>query len=166
MVTLLLLFLQTAAAGAPATASACAAAEFRQFDFWIGDWEVRSAQGKLLGANRITSILSGCALLEEWASADGKFRGVSHNAFNPLDRRWHQAWVDTAPSRLDLAGGMVEGGMVLEQQSPDSTGKNLRQRITWTSLPDGRVHQLWETSAEDGAAWKTVFDGYYSRRAP
>jgi hypothetical protein len=166
MVTLLLFVLQAVVAGTPGPASACAAAEYRQFDFWIGDWEVRSAQGKLLGANRITSILSGCAVLEEWTSADGKVRGVSHNAFNPSNGRWHQAWVDTAPSRLDLVGGIVEGRMVLEQRSGAGEGKQLRQRVTWTPLENGRVRQLGETSADDGGTWKTVFDGYYSRRAP
>ena len=72
-------------------------------------------------------------------------------------------------SRLDLAGGMVEGRMVLEQQSRDEAGKSLRQRVTWTSLPDGRVRQVWETSADDGAAWKTVspwVNGTISSRSP
>jgi hypothetical protein len=166
MATLLLLvLLQTAAAGAAAPASACAAPEFRQFDFWVGEWEVRSAQGQLLGHNRITSILSGCALQEEWTSADGKVRGVSHNAFDPNDGRWHQAWIDTAPSRLDLVGGIVDGRMVLEQRGRGRGGKALVQRVAWTPLPDGRVRQLWETSADDGRSWKTVFDGYYSRRS-
>jgi hypothetical protein len=119
----------------------------------------------VLGHNRITSILSGCALQEEWTSADAKFRGVSHNAFDPKDRRWHQAWVDTSPSRLDLVGGMVDGRMILEQRSRDGEAKTLVQRITWTPLPDGGLRQLWETSADAGSTWKTVFDGYYSRKA-
>jgi hypothetical protein len=166
MVTLLflLMLVQTAAPGPVGHASPCTAPEYRQFDFWIGDWEVRSAQGRVLGHNRITSILSGCALQEEWTSADAKFRGVSHSAFDPKDRRWHQAWVDTSPSRLDLVGGMVDGRMILEQRSRDGEAKAL-QRVTWTPLPDGGLRQLWETSADDGGTWKTVFDGYYSRRA-
>jgi hypothetical protein len=61
MVTLLflLMLVQTAAPGTAGPASPCTAPEYRQFDFWIGDWEVRSAQGRVLGHNRITSILSG-----------------------------------------------------------------------------------------------------------
>src|SRR3954467_12481658 len=32
----------------------CGTPPYRQFDFWLGDWEVRSAAGQLLGHNRIT----------------------------------------------------------------------------------------------------------------
>jgi len=163
---LLVLLLALAQATPPASpvASPCAAAEHHQFDFWIGDWEVRGADGRRLGTNRITPILGGCALQEEWASADGKIRGVSINAFDPADRRWHQTWVDTGPSRLVIAGGLADGRMVMEQRSPRPGGAADVQRITWTPLPDGRVRQHWEASSDDGAHWKTSFDGYYSRR--
>jgi hypothetical protein len=36
-----------------ARAGPCAAAEHRQFDFWLGDWQVRTAGGKPAGANTI-----------------------------------------------------------------------------------------------------------------
>jgi hypothetical protein len=165
MLTILLVLIQAASPG-PAIAQPCAAPEHRQFDFWIGEWEVRGADGRMLGINRITSILSGCALQEEWTSANAKLRGVSHNAYDPSDGRWHQAWVDTTPSRLDLVGGLVDGRMVMEQRSRDQKGASLVQRITWTPLAGGRIQQLWETSSDDGRTWKTAFDGYYSRRAP
>jgi hypothetical protein len=143
----------------------CAATEHRQFDFWIGDWDVRGGDGRALGTNRITSILGGCALQEEWSSANGKVRGVSINAFDPDDRRWHQEWVDTTPSRLTISGGLVDGRMVMEQRKPSTAdGKVEVQRITWTPLADGRVRQQWEASTDGGTTWKTAFDGYYARR--
>ena len=121
------------------------------------------ADGKPLGTNHITSILGGCALHEEWTSVNGKVRGVSINTFDPADRRWHQEWVDTSPSRLTISGGLVDGRMVMEQREPASAdGKVQVQRITWTPLNDGRVRQQWEVSSGGGAAWKTAFDGYYA----
>ena len=164
---LLLLVISAQSAAAPPTnaPSSCSAPEHRQFDFWIGDWEVRAADGRMLGSNRITAILGHCALQEEWTSAGGKVRGVSINAFDPADRKWHQAWVDTGPSRLALVGGLVDGRMVMEQRTPASgTSPAQIQRITWTPLPDGRVRQQWEVSTDDGERWKSAFDGYYSRR--
>ena len=160
---LLLVFMQQAP---PATADGpCTATEHHQFDFWIGDWDVRGSDGRALGTNRITSILDGCALQEEWTSANGKIRGVSINSFDPEDRRWHQQWVDTSPSRLTISGGLVDGRMVMEQRTPASAdGKVQIQRITWTPLDGGRVRQQWEVSTDSGTTWKTAFDGYYSRR--
>ena len=163
---LLLLITLTQAAAPPANAgSPCTAAEHHQFDFWIGDWDVRGSDGRALGTNRITSILGGCALQEEWSSANGKMRGVSINTFDPGDRRWHQEWVDTSPSRLTISGGLVDGRMVMEQRGPASAGGAMQvQRITWTPLEGGRVRQQWEVSTDGGTTWKTAFDGYYQRR--
>jgi hypothetical protein len=161
---LILLALAQSAAPAPDATTRCPAAEHRQFDFWIGDWDVRGPQGQLLGHNRITSILGGCALQEEWSSAGGKVLGVSINAYDPADRRWHQAWVDTGPSRLALVGGIVDGRMVMEQRTAKPGGATDVQRVTWGPLPDGRLRQHWEASADGGKTWKTAFDGYYSRR--
>jgi len=40
----------------------CSGAEYRQFDFWIGDWEVQLPDGKPAGTNRISRILDGCVI--------------------------------------------------------------------------------------------------------
>ena len=40
----------------------------------------------------------------------------------------------------------------------------LLQRITWTTEASG-VRQHWQSSADDGASWTTVFDGHYRPRA-
>lgn len=144
----------------------CRGPEFRQFDFWIGDWEVRGPQGRLLGHNRITAILEGCALREEWTSADGTNIGTSHNAYDPNDGRWHQDWVDNGPTRLTLVGGLAGREMVLEQRAPSGgTAPAQFQRITWTPLADGRVRQHWQVSSDGGATWTTAFDGFYAPRA-
>jgi hypothetical protein len=162
----MLLILLVALTQAPVPAAdPCAAAPHHQFDFWIGEWEVRGPDGRLLGSNRITSILGGCALREEWTSANGKVQGVSLNAYDVADARWHQAWVDTGGSRLTLTGGLVEASMVMEQRSEAGpTGAGEVQRVTWTPLGDGRVRQHWEISDDGGRTWKTAFDGFYSRR--
>ena len=61
-----------AAAQTPGNAPALsAAAEHRQFDFWIGQWDVADPAGAFAGKNRITRVLSGCVLLEELTGAGG-----------------------------------------------------------------------------------------------
>ncbi len=164
MHALLLFLLQSGTpATAPAVPPACSAAEYRQFDFWVGDWEVRDPQGRVVGHNRIAPVIAGCALREEWTSADGTNVGTSLNAYNQTDQRWHQSWVDNAGTRLDLVGALRAGAMVLEQrEARDSPGDV--QRITWTPLPDGRVRQHWQSSKDGGTTWATAFDGTYARR--
>src|ERR1041385_4876989 len=73
------------AAGYPASAetvrpSACAGPEHRQFDFWIGRWDVFDTKtGARAGSSVIERLYAGCALRENW-SEDG-FTGGSLNAF-------------------------------------------------------------------------------------
>lgn len=143
----------------------CSAPEHRQFDFWIGDWEVRMANGKHAGRNTITVVAGGCALHEHWVGRGG-FTGQSLNGWNRHTRRWQQTWLDSSGGRLDLVGEAEGGGMRLEGQAPDDSEPHrvVAHRIRWTPLPDGRVRQLWESSADEGRTWSVAFDGYYRRR--
>jgi hypothetical protein len=145
-------------ADAPQAASPCASPEHRQFDFWIGEWEVTLPDGRVAGHNRITPILGGCALREEWTGAKGN-QGTSLNAWDADARRWRQTWVDQSGTVLLLAGAFEGGKMVL--QSGDGAS---RQRITWTPMNDGRVRQLWDSSSDGGRTWKVEFDGTYKKQ--
>jgi hypothetical protein len=144
---------------------ACAASEYRQFDFWQGDWDVRDATGKIVGRNRIVSLQNGCALQENWTGTGG-VSGTSLNIYDSDHKRWHQTWVDNSGGLLQLDGGIVDGAMVLrgESISADAPPKTALQKITWTPQPDGRVRQLWESSTDSGKTWAIVFDGMYSKR--
>ena len=137
---------------------ACQSAEYRQFDFWLGEWEVFLPNGKKAGESRIESISAGCALLENW-SGSGGFSGKSLNSYDKEDKRWHQSWVDSSGSRLELAGSYTDKRMVLSSGS----GAAL-QRIAWSVNDDGSVRQLWESTADGGVTWMVQFDGKYVRR--
>jgi hypothetical protein len=150
------------ASGQPSDAP-CDAAEYRQFDFWLGDFEVRTAAGELAGQNLIEPILGGCAITEQWTGAAGG-RGRSVNFYDRSDGRWHQVWIDDRGQPLYLSGGFDGTSMILQGEARDAAGEATLQRITWTPQPDGRVRQHWESSADGGTNWSTVFDGYYARR--
>ena len=158
---------QTAApAPAPAPAPpACAGPEFRQFDFWLGDWDVKLPNGKVAGTNNIKSILGGCVLQESWQGA-GKVEGHSFNIYDASTKRWHQTWVDNGGSLLNLEGGLVDGKMVLSGDTLDEKGNKVTNRITWTKVDADHVRQLWETSSDGGKIWETAFDGQYTKRKP
>jgi hypothetical protein len=154
---------------APATSPPCAAPEYRQFDFWLGEWEVAGKGGQIVGHSRIESILLGCAIAEHWSSgAGGANDGKSYNLYNRELGRWEQFWVDAKGSRLMLSGGLVDGNMVLDarqERADPKTGIQKRERITWTPNADGSVRQLWESSSDEGKTWTVAFDGLYRRVA-
>ncbi len=161
-----LLLLLTAAGAARAQTPAappCSAPEHRQFDFWIGDWEVHTPNGALAGTNRIEAILGGCVLQESWSGTRG-MRGMSFNLYSAADRRWHQTWVDSNGLLLAMSGGLEDGRMVLAGDTRQPDGRVVRNRITWRALEDGRVRQHWETSADSGRTWQDAFVGLYRRK--
>ena len=149
----------------PGAPPSCDGPQYRQFDFWAGEWEVKDAgDGSAAGTNSVTRILGGCVLQEHWRGVKG-LEGTSFNVYDRADASWHQLWVDSLGGRLDIAGGLRDGRMVLEgKDRRDLGGKLIRDRITWIPLPDGRVRQHWEQSRDKGATWQTAFDGMYSRK--
>ena len=138
----------------------CDSPECRQFDFWVGDWEVDTPDGKRAGTNRVEKILDGCVLLENWSGARGG-AGKSFNLYSATEKRWRQIWVDNRGMLLELAGGIEDGKMVLQDARPGT----VRNRITWEKLADGRVRQHWTTSQDDGVTWTDAFVGFYKLKA-
>ena len=107
-----------AAAQTPATPPpGCPAEVRRQFDFWVGNWDV-TVGGKPAGENRIERILEGCALLENWSGAGG-MSGKSLNFYDPPAQQWHQTWVDDRGGSLGLDGTFAGGSMVLQGTQQD-----------------------------------------------
>ena len=47
----------------------CSNPVYRQFDFWIGEWEAFGPGGKKAGDSKISLILDSCIIFEEWTSA-------------------------------------------------------------------------------------------------
>src|SRR4051794_19298843 len=86
---------------------ACVAAEFRQFDFWLGKWTVKNPDGKQVGSSQITRASEGCAIREDWTSGNDK-HGMSINYYDPTEKHWHQDWVGGDGSILHLAGGLED----------------------------------------------------------
>jgi hypothetical protein len=119
----------------------CATPQHRQFDFWLGDWDVTKPDGKAAGHNRVSVILGGCALREEWTGASGT-HGTSLNMFDAGAHKWRQTWVDDGGTVLLLTGEFKGGKMVLEGDSAASGGATVRQRITWTPQPGGSASAL------------------------
>lgn len=156
---------ETAAAEPEAPpADPCAAPEHHQFDFWLGDWEVRDADGKPQGTNLVDSLYGSCVLQEHWKGEGGSI-GTSFNLYDTPRGVWHQTWVDGHGGLLVLEGGLEGKEMVLRGYRPSREDHSVQvlHEIRWTPLDDGRVRQHWRASKDEGKTWVTVFDGYYAK---
>jgi len=50
----------------------CSGPEYRQFDFWLGDWDTFEAgKVEVVARTRVDRILDGCVLREDYESANG-----------------------------------------------------------------------------------------------
>jgi hypothetical protein len=163
-VTLLILVFALPAAGQDKTPYSCeSTAEHRQFDFWLGNWEVTDKAGDTVyGHNRISLGEKGCLLLEEWKSSRGG-TGTSINYYNPVTDQWHQDWVDAGASIINTHGGMKNGSMAMRGKIYYlKSGRRADFRARWTPMEDGRVRQFFQEK-DDKGQWQTWFEGFYRR---
>lgn len=156
----------TAAAAVEApTALHCTAAEYRQFDFWIGDWDTFEADapnGPVIARARIEPVAEGCALRERYEQSDGLV-GDSILSYDPVRRQWQQTWVTNRGSLMVLWGHFRDGAMILEGEVHLRDGTTVMQRITWTTEGDG-VRETAVLSKDGGKTWSPAFDVLFRRR--
>ena len=148
-------------------AAPCEDAEFRQFDFWIGDWDVTSTgDGVSRGSSHISSEMGGCVIWENWTSAGGGYFGKSYNTYNLNLHRWEQYWVDNSAGTIFFYGNLKDGVMdYWTDDVPQSNGQKLRRHLQFFNLGPGKVRQFSQGSNDGGKTWQVEYDLTYSRRA-
>jgi hypothetical protein len=144
----------------------CTAPEYRQFDFWLGDWDTFEFGGteKVIARNRVNLMLDGCALREVYEQLDG-LHGESFTIYDAARNVWHQSWVTNRGQLLMLEGGMQGESMVLSGIDPGKDGKPLQLRGVWTRVAGG-VREKAETSSDAGKTWKPLFDIVFRPHKP
>ena len=150
-------------AAAQAPQPGCASPEARELDFWVGEWDVTWANGGR-GTNRITRILDGCVILEQFDGNPGtKLAGHSVSTFDRASKRWKQAWVDNTGAYLDFTGGIEDGRMVFAREA-ERDGKKFRQRMVFDEVRADGLKWRWQRSDDGGASWQTQWEIDYRRR--
>jgi hypothetical protein len=168
---ILLVILLFAFAGIKAQKTTCTTEPvYRQFDFWIGQWEVFGKNGKKAGDSRIDLILDSCIILENWTSANSfnglRYAGKSFNTFNALTRQWQQTWVDNVGGTTEFLEGHYETGKMIFKTKPFPAGKDTMaiRRLTFFDLGPDTVRQFSEISKDAERTWATEYDLEYRRK--
>ncbi len=141
-------------------------AENRQFDFWVGEWDVVDASsGATAGSSRIDKELGDCVIWENWTSANSSYSGKSYNIYNPDLKRWQQFWVDNVGGTISFYGGLKDGVMDFYTDNvaqPDGT--KLKRHLQFFNLAPDKVRQFSQGSTDGGKTWKVEYDFTYTRR--
>lgn len=133
----------------------CAAPEYRQFDFWVGDWDAFDFDKPTtkVARTQVGRILDGCVLRENYEGADGH-HGESFTIYDASRKIWHQTWVTNRGELLVIEGQFQDGEMVL---SGVDHAKHSLVRGAWKPL-NGGVRETAVTSTDAGKTWKPWFD--------
>lgn len=147
----------------------CSKPEYRQFDFWIGEWEAFAPNGNKGGDSKISVILDSCVILEEWVSAGAQqgliYKGKSFNSYNTATKQWQQTWTDNTGNTTEfLRGEGSDGKIVYYADKVMGPKGNFMRKLTFTKLSNDRVRQLGERSDDDGKSWTTEYDLEYRRK--
>ena len=145
------------------TAKACSAPEFRQFDFWVGDWDLTWGDSGR-GTNIITRELDNCVIEEHFsAEPKGTFDGRSVSTYDVKYHRWLQTWVDNSGGYLDFVGGWTGEKMIFWREAVTDSGSFL-QRMVYYDIEKNSLDWKWEKSTDGGANWQTLWQIHYKRK--
>lgn len=143
---------------------ACCTEQHKQFDFWLGDWQVLDTSGKQVGENTILKVEDNCIMTERWRSSSGS-TGRSINFYDKTDNTWNQVWIDNKGGVLRLKGTYQNGSMVLKsERQKGKSGTYYYNQISWSLNNDKTVTQLWEIYNTQGKLLSTAFKGIYHQK--
>jgi hypothetical protein len=149
------------ALGSPAAAKpspGCKMPEYRQLDFWLGDWDAFDPGDSATSVARahVDPIAAGCAVHELYEQTDGLI-GDSILSFDPVRKLWQQTWVTNYGSLMVISGGFEQGVLTLEGTMHFRSGKAVLQRISWKAEGSG-VRESSVMSKDGGKTWESAFD--------
>lgn len=143
---------------------------YRQFDFWIGEWDAYGLNGKKAGDSKITLVLDSCIILEEWTSVATvkgiTYSGKSFNTYNATTNQWQQTWVDNIGGTTEYLEGKLDHNTLIFRTKPFKFSKDTMaiRKLSLFNLGPNKVRQLGEISKNNEATWITEYDLEYRRK--
>src|SRR6476620_6668807 len=149
----------------PANQKPCSAAEASQFDFWVGDWQL-TWNDTSHGTNKISKILDGCGVQENFYDPSMNYKGQSWSVYNPTAKIWQQTWVDNQGGYIALTGKYENGEMTLSTQPRKlPNGKEIISRMVFYNIQPNMFDWRWEATTDNGVNWKPNWVIHYKRKA-
>jgi hypothetical protein len=147
----------------------CSQPQQRQFDFWLGEWNLTwpGQNGKAeRGTNSIKRVLDGCVVEENFdGGMSMHLRGVSVSLFDARSGKWKQTWVDNEGGYLDFVGEFRDGQMVLQREAIRPDGAKVLQRMVYKNITSNEFDWSWERSPDGGKTWQVIWPIHYKRKS-
>ncbi|MGD2061127.1 MAG: DUF1579 family protein [Acidimicrobiia bacterium] len=149
----------------------CSSAEARQFDFWLGEWQLswpaEQAGGepgeRQTGTNRITRMFDDCVIEENFATDDERFRGHSVSVYDEKAKCWRQTWVDSSGGYLVFTGNYDGETMELRTTPEERAHETVVQRMVFSDITDDSLEWSWQGSRDGGDTWNDLWNISYQR---
>ena len=142
----------------------CTAPEASQMDFWVGTWDLYSAD-TITGINTIYKVMDGCAVQENFESKRISYSGKSWSMYNPQLKIWQQTWIDNQGGFIYLTGKFENGAMTLTTETTKlPNGKEQTYRMVYHNILKDSFDWDWESTTDKGATWKSGWHIHYKRK--
>ena len=153
----------------PAPQAACQGEEYRQLDFWVGDWDLSwtNADGtKGTGRNVITrSDFGDCVITENFdGSPSMALKGLSVSTYSRPHQLWRQTWVDSQGGYFSLYGGPQEDKtFVLTMERLNDNGPH--SRMVFEDITKEGLVWRWQGKRAEIDEWVDQWVITYKRRS-
>ena len=160
---------------------ACDSPEARQFDFWIGEWNVRNLSPGVdadsewvddgMATNRVYSVVNGCGIVEHWEGIrKGRhIYGFSVRAFNEETQKWVLVlnWPSPNRPRFGILRGVFRHGRGdFFSKFQNAEGNDVLNRYSFADVAHDSFRWDAAISPDEGKTWETNWIMEFSRRDP
>jgi len=156
---LLSLAAPTFAAPDPETCSANK--ESRQFDYWLGEWNITYPGAPDGSTSKVYLELDKCLIIESWDGGKGH-TGENIFGYSFNDKSWHGMFADNQGRVHVFEGKVAQGSAEFLGPSRGPNGEAVLNRLKVVRLAPDKLEQTWEKSSDNGATWTALFRLEYS----
>ncbi len=165
-------------APASSTAAPCRDPAYRQFDFWIGQWDVVNRQRRPQGTewgitghatDRVYPVADGCGMVEHWlgTAAQGQVLGYSLRVWNPHKHKWDLVLLWPRPEQprfFTLEGDFRDGRGDFLRTFTDTAGNPVQVRFSFSDITPNSLRWNDGVSRDRGQTWAGSWIMEFTRR--
>ncbi|MCA9194895.1 MAG: hypothetical protein KDB03_24155 [Planctomycetales bacterium] len=134
-----------------------------EFDFVLGNWNVRSTeQGDVIARNEFTRHSQNGAIVEKYQRGT-TYQGIGLHYYDREQANWRQTWTGSDGGSGEFIGGLNGTLMRYVGTMRNADGKPQDVRGSFEPIDQDHFVQLGEISHDGGQSWETRYQLFYER---